>query len=315
MGESRGHASGSTLPSPQALRQAQVEGLQRTLDELGLRTVKPVLQQMVLWAGMAALPDPAAPTHHKICVALDNDRLQKTAEIQALECELAQALVRTPYVLLLSHPGINVVSASQLAGELGPISHYANAKAITGRAGLFPSRYQSDEVDRPNGALVRCANRTLRATLMMMADNLLGCNAYFKALAAVWKRQGKDPGRTHVKVASRLSRIVFQMVAGRRVFRHPSQRGRDYILDKLLAFHRDRHTPLPQVLEDLKTAIAHIPTPEHPAEAVPLKRILQESWALKRRGPQPIVEILPIVLALLDAGPVKSKCSEDQDPS
>jgi transposase len=41
-------------------------------------------------------------------------------------------------VLLLSHPGINVVSAAELAGEMGPIANYAGPRSITGRAGLFP---------------------------------------------------------------------------------------------------------------------------------------------------------------------------------
>jgi len=36
------------------------------------------------------------------------------------------------------------VLAADLAGELGPIKRYANANAITGRSGLFPSRHQSD---------------------------------------------------------------------------------------------------------------------------------------------------------------------------
>ena len=79
------------------------------------------------------------------------------------------ALVQTPYVLLLSHPGINVVTAGELAGEMGPISHYANAKAITGRAGLFPSRYQSADVDLADGKIIRCSNRRLRNIIMMSA--------------------------------------------------------------------------------------------------------------------------------------------------
>ena len=58
----------------------------------------------------------------------DDDRQRKTQEIQALEREIAGRLVQTPYVLLLSFPGINVVSAADFAGEMGPIEHYANAK-------------------------------------------------------------------------------------------------------------------------------------------------------------------------------------------
>lgn len=76
------------------------------------------------------------------------DWQQKTQQILLLERDIAGLLVQTPWVLMMSHPGINVISAAELAGETGPIEQYASAKSISGRAGLFPSRYQSDSVDR-----------------------------------------------------------------------------------------------------------------------------------------------------------------------
>ena len=84
----------------------------------------------------------------RIWQALFVDWNQKTRHILQIEREVADFLVKTPWILLLSHPGINVVSAAEVGGETGPIEHYACPKAITGRAGLFPSRYQSDKVDR-----------------------------------------------------------------------------------------------------------------------------------------------------------------------
>ncbi len=68
-------------------------------------------------------------------------------------------LVRTAYVVLLSIPGVSIVTAAEFAGEMGPIVNYANDQAITGRAGIYPSRYQSDKVNRSDGPLVRRANR------------------------------------------------------------------------------------------------------------------------------------------------------------
>jgi transposase len=126
----------------------------------------------------------------------------------------AHALARTPYVLLLSIPGVNVVSAAEFAGAMGPIEVYATARAITGRAGLYPSRYQSDEVDKA-GRLVRCCNRHLRAAILGVADNLIKCNQHFRVLAKCWRLAGKNPRVTHVKVAFRFCRIAYQMVAGR----------------------------------------------------------------------------------------------------
>ena len=61
-------------------------------------------------------------------------------QIEVTKRQTAHFPVKTPYCLLLSVIGINVVSAGELAGEAGPIEHYASAKAISGRAGFFPSR-------------------------------------------------------------------------------------------------------------------------------------------------------------------------------
>src|SRR5262249_8984478 len=155
----------------------------------------------------------------------------------------AGRLVQTPYVLLLSFPGLNVVSAADFAGEMGPIEHYANAKAITGRAGLRPTRYQSDQVDKANGPLVRNCNRSLPGAILGSADNLIGCTPPFGVLAPHWSAKGKAPRHTRVKIALRFCRIAFQMVAGRQVFHHPCLQARHYLLDKLTAFHRDHGTP------------------------------------------------------------------------
>jgi len=106
-------------------------------------------------------------------------------------------------------PGINVVSAADFAGEMGPIEHYANPRAITGRSGLRPSRYQSDQVDKANGPLVRHCNRSLRAAILCIADNLILCNHHFQHLARQWAQRGKNPRDIRVRVAQRFCRIAF----------------------------------------------------------------------------------------------------------
>jgi len=258
------------------------------------------------WAEQAAPGDGAAGQHLRIALALYDDRQRKTQEIQALERDIAARLVQTPYVLLLSFPGIKVVSAADFAGEMGPIEHYANPKAITGRAGLRPSRYQRDHVDKANGPLVRNCNRSLRAAILGIADNRLVCNHHFQALATQWAAQGKDPRHTRVKIALRLCRSAFPMVAGRHVFRHPSIQGRHYLLDQLTAFHRTHATGMVDVLRDLQAALGQVPSREHAAEAKPLQEELQRIHDGHRRGPQVLGDILPIVLARLGVGVVQS---------
>ena len=295
------------FPTAAELRHAGVTTICQSLRQAGIRFQQRTVHTVFDWADQAASGDVAADQHRRIALAYYDDRQQKTREIRALERDIAGRLVQTPYVLLLSFPGINVVSAADFAGEMGPIEHYANAKAITGRAGLRPSRYQSDQVDKANGPLVRNCNRSLRAAILGMADNLILCNHHFQVLAAQWAAQGKDARHTHVKIALRFCRIAFQMVAGRQVFRHPSIQGRHYILDKLTAFHRDHDTGMAEVLRDLQAAVGQVPAREHDAEARPLAEELQKIQDGHRRGPQLLGDILPLVLARLGVGVVQSE--------
>jgi transposase len=304
-------------PSPQALLQAGRVAIAGWLREQSIHFQSDSIDTILTWAGQAAPGEASAALHRRLALDLIDDRQRKTQEILALERELAYYLAQTPYVLLLSFPGINVVWAAELAGEMGPIEHYLNAKAVTGRAGLFPARYQSDQVDRVHGRLARRANRRLRAVLLGIADTLCGCNQHFSVLAARWRALGKDPRHTHVKIALRLARIVYSMVAGRQVFRHPCLRQRHAIVEKLLAFHREHGTPWDQTLADLNRTVQQVPAQEHAAEAKPLAEQLHDFTRPHPgpRGPQPLGEILATVLARLGVGQVQLTESGGTNPT
>jgi len=221
--------------------------------------------------------------------------------------------VRTPYVLLLAIPGINVVSVADLAGELGPMHFYVNANAITGRAGLMPSRYQSAAVDHANGPLRRRGHRRLRAVLLQTADNLVTCNHYFHARAELWSRTGKDARWVRVKIAKIFSRLALAMVAGRQLFPHPCCQPRHYILGKLLAFHAEHRSNPAETRQDLEAASEQLPASARAQEARSLQEHMDE-LAKRRRGPQALANIIPLVLARLGTTMVESKTSEGAGP-
>ena len=132
----------------------------------------------------------------------------------------------------------------------------------------------------------------------MIADNLVICNPHYRALAALWSTQGQNPRHIRVKIATRFTRLVFQVVSGRQVLRHPGMRGRDAILNKLMNFHLEHATPMPMVLSNLQEAVTQLPAGSHAEEAAPLAEELKKAQA-SRRGVRPIGEILPLVLARL----------------
>lgn len=279
--------------SAAAVRAAGVLGLAQLIKQHApqQRYCAATLTKIVAWAEQATDGHPQTDCLRLILATLDDDRQRKTQEIQGLERVCAHLLARTPYVLLLVIPGINVVLASELAGELGPMCNYATANNITGRAGLVPARYQSDRVDCADGPLRRNGNRRLRGILMLTADTLVSCNHYFQARADLWRRAGKV------------------------LFPHPCCQQRHYILDKLLAFHRAIDTPMSQVMQDLDQATLQLPRAARAAEAEPLRQRLSDANKSRGKGPQLLADILPIVLARLTGNVLQSETREDRDPS
>jgi len=258
--------------SAREIRARGLDGLAELLRAEGIRYQRRTLEKVLAWAGQAHEPDNNADIHKRIFGYLDDDRRARLRSIRTLEGDLASLLVRTPYVVLLSFPGLNVVSTAEFAGEMGPIRNSPRENAITGRAGLYPARYQSDQVDH-TGPLVGRANRSLRYVILMIGENLLGCNTYFNKLGEDWRAAGADRRACVVRAAKRFCRIAYRMVAGGQVFHHPSCRERHYILEKLSTFYLDHNTPIEQVLRDLREAIAAIPRAEYAAEAQRLQAL------------------------------------------
>jgi transposase len=299
--------------SAQAILDLGFNGLARIAEQENLNCRGETFYKILAWARQA----PPAQSHTEewrlILGNREDDRLAKTQQIIELERSLAGLIVRTPYVLLLAIPGINVVTVADLAGELGPMTFYANANNITGRAGLVPSRYQSDQVDRADGPLRRRGNRRLRAVLMQTADNLILKNGHFSVLAERWLRAQKDKRWMRVKVAKSFSRLAHAMVTAGQLFPHPCCQQRHYIIEKLLRFHHEHRTDWPQRQRDLETVTAQLPGRTCAEEARPLQQQLAD-LANRHRGPQELSSLLPVVLALLQARMVQSNSHEGAGP-
>jgi transposase len=296
--------------SAEAVQKLGFDGLADLVRKAKLPCRPKVIEQILAWAHNAPPGHSQPACLGSILADLDDDRLEKTKKIQALEPALAQLVVRSPYVLLLVIPGINIVSTADLAGELGPMENYANPNAITGRAALMPCRYQSDQVDY-HGPLRRSGNRRLRGALMQIAENLAKKNHHFNARAAAWSKEGKDPRWIRVKIAKNFSRLAFAMVAGKQVISHPCCRERHYILTKLMEFYTSHGSRPRTMREDLEAAVQQLPAKTRREESKPLQERLEELE--NTRGPQPLKKIIPLVLAKLGLCQVQST-AEGEDP-
>jgi transposase len=215
-------------------------------------------------------------------------------------------LSQTPYLVLLSIPGLNVVTAAEFAAEAGPITAYAKARAITGRAGLYPSRYQSGPVDLANGPLVPKGNRRLRQAILRIADTLMRCNDHFGLLARALELRGMPKPKIHIAAGNRFTRIAYKMVAGGQAYHHPSGRRGDYIIQKLIKFY-EKHLINPiDTASALQSAVDHLPASVRGEEARPLSEDLTRIAGKRGAGPKRLGEILPSVLARLTSHELES---------
>lgn len=286
--------------TPQQVLALGIKGMAKLLRERKILFQSSTTEKTHAWSQQAAQLPPLeeAQLHYAIWTDLYQMYGAYQIKINGLEREIAGNLAATPYIRLLAIPGINVVSASDFAGEMGPISHYANANAITGRSGLYPSRYQSDQTDNA-GRIVRTSNRRLRAAIMRVADNLTNLNYFFQARSAVAVSQKTDKRAIRVKTAKTFSRIAMAVVAGDQPPTHPCCRDASSIIEKLRAFHY-QHTTSPEVaLADLENAVGQLPLATCGLEADVVSVVL-EKLAARKRGVAKLGELLPLILARLN---------------
>ena len=280
--------------SADKIRVAGIDGIAAYLKGQKIRFQPRTIERIFAWSSTAVEASPLSVMLSDQWKQLDELRKILSRQIEAVEQEMAKFLVKTPYVLLMSVTGINVVSAAGFAGEAGPIEHYATARAITGRAGLFPTRYQSDEVDHTDGAVARTCNRRLRAAAILIAKNLIKCHPYYRGLAALMASQKVTPLDRQCRIANRAMRMVFQIVSGRQVWRGKGV-NQEYVLEKLREFHSVHGTPFEVVIKQLSEIVQWLPKSTYASEAKPI----QEFASKKHRGPILIGDLLiPVLIRL-----------------
>jgi len=266
------------------LVRAGADRVMTKLAKKGIRCQRSTVERVRSWAAQAAPADPAATVnHHILCDYLALIR-QLTVLIERYEADLLEHLVQTPAVLLLSITGINVVSASDYGSEMGPDEHYIGPKNVTGRAGLFPSRFQSDETDCPNGPVVAGRNARLRQAIVDIAHNLLSHNPYFRAWKQLPDHKDMVNKEARVAVGSRFVRISFAMLRHKTVFNHPVAGRQDSVLCKLLAFGREKHIQADRLCELSTQTLRQLPDD---CLGFEYRALLCDGWKGSEHSPRP----------------------------
>jgi transposase len=128
-------------------------------------------------------------------------------QILRWEACMAEYLLETPGIWLLSIREINVPSAAEYIGELGPLELYEKPGNIIGRAGLVPKTIQSAS-SRWQGGITKLGHARLRYCLCLIGRNLIRRNTYFgRFYRRLVEQSGKEPQVAKIAVACKFVRI------------------------------------------------------------------------------------------------------------
>lgn len=304
-------AIATAFDSSQALAEAPVERFRDIARGLGSAIQMCTINRIKAWTYQAAPADAAYRIHHQRACSLWRDLQTKWEEIRVFELDLATFLCQSTGLLLLAFPGINVVSASDYVAELGPITNYATSKSIAGRAGLYPSRYQSTRTDHPDGPLVVRRNRELRAALMRIARNLELLNTYFRGLGQKYAENHPDHD-AKVVIARSFSRLSYYLLVQGELLAHDALQNREKILQKLMEFFHEHKAESFRTTSAIGHAISRLSPAVLSAERPAIQTRSQEVQNTKRhtRGMMRLGEILPAVLLRIDQRLQKESTTE-----
>jgi transposase len=128
-------------------------------------------------------------------------------QIRVWEERMAEYLVETPGIWLLSIREISVPSAAEYMGELGPLQLYEGAANIIGRAGLVSKKRQS-ATSSWEGGITKLGHPRLRYCLGIIGRNLIRRNTYFvRFYRRLVEQSGKEPRLAMIAVACKFVRI------------------------------------------------------------------------------------------------------------
>ncbi|WP_428910113.1 transposase [Niallia sp. Krafla_26] len=138
--------------------------------------------------------------------------------IKLIEKEIEKELLQTDGRLLLTVPGIGVVTAAEFYSELGDISQYDNAGQLIKKAGTNPIIIQSGGTQGYYGRISKQGNRHLRFMVYTVGKCLAQHNKDLRPYYEKLKAKGKHARKAFIALGNKFIRIAFSMLKNRKPY-------------------------------------------------------------------------------------------------
>lgn len=207
------------FPHPSYVLELGEIGLTKISKEFNLKLRKSTIEKL-LYAARESLSREVSDLQSEFLVLkikLENLKNLNT-NISLYEKEIETLLLQTDGILLLSTPGIGVVSAAELYCEIGDISHYENPGQIIKKAGTNPIVKQSGGGKGFYGKISKQGNPHLRYVIFNIGRCLANHNEDLKPFVTRLKDKGKHSRKVFIALGNKFIKIAFALLRDKKPF-------------------------------------------------------------------------------------------------
>ncbi|WP_428912432.1 IS110 family transposase [Niallia sp. Krafla_26] len=148
-------------------------------------------------------------------------------QIRLLERKIEDLFVQTEGVVIISVPGIGVVTGAELYAEMGDISDFDHAGQLIKMAGTNPIVKQSRGKRPSYYAISKQGRRSFRNITYQVGKSLAANNPEMKQKYLALKDRGKLTGQAYIALGNRMIRLAFSMIKHQTLYRTDNP---DYVL-------------------------------------------------------------------------------------
>lgn len=198
------------------------------LGELGLRKIsidfnlkiRSSTIKKLLYAAKESISKPLKDLPSEIFILRQKirDYQWHTDNIKSYEEEIERILIKTDGLLLLTVPGIGLVTAAEIYCEMGDLSNYSSASQIIKKAGTNPVVTQSGPGKGYYGGISKQGNANLRRAVYAAGKSLCAHNEALRPFYLRLKEKGKKYGSIYIAMGNKFLKIAFSMLKNQKPF-------------------------------------------------------------------------------------------------
>lgn len=194
-------------------------GLQKVSKEHNLKLRKTTIEKL-LYAANESVSKPIEDLSSELFLLRQKlkDYEWHTNTIEAYEKEIERIFIDTDGLLLLTVPGIGLVTAAEIYCEMGDLTHYTSASQLIKKAGTNPTIKQSGPEAGYFGRISKQGNANLRRAVYNAGRTLSVHNDPLKPFYTRLKEKGKKAGKIYIAMGNKFLKIAFAMLKNQKPF-------------------------------------------------------------------------------------------------